>query len=399
MSNLNIKLNFVFDFSRNRSYLGHKGDPERMLFPVRFRARRAENGHGATSPARDARCKGPPHRRGRGANMKKVLIILAVLILGAAGWYYENAHRADEAQGDLVLYGNVDIRQVSLAFEQGGRITALFAEEGDRVKEGALLAEVDVTSLVLQAQKLRADIAAQEQNVLKMERGNRPEEIARAEAALRTAEASLEQARRNDARIAALRRSNSVSTQERENAQTALRVAQGQRDEAHHALALLREGFREEDIAMAREQLNAAKASLALMEHNISLGRLLAPSDAQVTSRLLEKGDMASSATPVFLLSLTTPKWVRAYVTEPQLGRVRSGMKADIRTDSFPETVPGHVGYISPTAEFTPKSVQTEDLRTSLLYEVRIIADDEKDILRLGMPVTVLLHEEGGHGN
>ena len=119
--------------------------------------------------------------------MKKVLIILAVLILGAAGWYYENAHRADEAQGDLVLYGNVDIRQVSLAFEQGGRITALFAEEGDRVKEGALLAEVDVTSLVLQAQKLRADIAAQEQNVLKMERGNRPEEIARAEAALRTA--------------------------------------------------------------------------------------------------------------------------------------------------------------------------------------------------------------------
>ena len=331
--------------------------------------------------------------------MKKVLIILAVLILGAAGWYYENTHRADEAQGDLVLYGNVDIRQVSLAFEQGGRITALFAEEGDRVKEGALLAEVDVTSLVLQAQKLRADIAAQEQNVLKMERGNRPEEIARAEAALRTAEASLEQARRNDARIAALRRSNSVSTQERENAQTALRVAQGQRDEAHHALALLREGFREEDIAMAREQLNAAKASLALMEHNISLGRLLAPSDAQVTSRLLEKGDMASSATPVFLLSLTTPKWVRAYVTEPQLGRVRSGMKADIRTDSFPETVPGHVGYISPTAEFTPKSVQTEDLRTSLLYEVRIIADDEKDILRLGMPVTVLLHEEGGHGN
>ena len=317
--------------------------------------------------------------------MKKIVVILAVLLLCAAGWYYADNTPADSSPGELTLYGNVDIRQVSLAFEQGGRITGLFAEEGDRVEKGALLAEVDVTALSLQAKKLRADIAAQEQNLLKMRRGNRPEEIARAEAALSTAEASLVQAQRNDARIAALRRTNSVSAQERENAQTALRVAQGQRDEAKHALALLREGFREEDIAMAAAQLDAARASLALMEHNISLGRLYAPTAACISSRLLEEGDMASSATPVFLLSLTTPKWVRAYLTEPQLGRVRPGMKADIRTDS--------------SAEFTPKSVQTEDLRTSLLYEVRIVTDDEKDRLRLGMPVTVILHEEGGHGS
>ena len=150
---------------------------------------------------------------------------------------------------------------------------------------------------------------------------------------------------------------------------------------------------------MAAAQLASARASLAIMEHSISLGKLYAPTTAQVTSRLMEEGDMASSATPVFLLSLTSPKWVRAYVTETQLGRVRSGMRADIRTDSFPETVPGRVGYISPTAEFTPKSVQTEDLRTSLLYEVRIVTDDGKDMRRLGMPVTVLLHEDDGHGN
>lgn len=331
--------------------------------------------------------------------MKKTVIILAVLLLCAAGWYYGSRLATDEGREKLVLYGNVDIRQVSLAFEQGGRITKLFAEEGDTVEKGTLLAEADVTALSLQAEKLRADIAAQEQNLLKMRRGNRPEEIAQAEAALRTAEASLEQARRDDSRMDKLRRSNSVSLQERENARTALRVAQGRRDEAFHSLALLREGFREEDIAMAAAQLASARASLAIMEHSISLGKLYAPTNAQVTSRLMEEGDMASSATPVFLLSLTSPKWVRAYVTETQLGRVRSGMRADIRTDSFPETVPGRVGYISPTAEFTPKSVQTEDLRTSLLYEVRIVTDDGKDMLRLGMPVTVLLHEDDGHGN
>ncbi len=326
--------------------------------------------------------------------MKKIIVILAVIVLAAAGWLGWRLYPSEETQSGLKLYGNVDIRQVSLSFEQGGRITELLAEEGDHVKRGQLLARVDVTGLKLETDRLRAEIAAQEQNLLKMRNGNRPEEIARARAALRTAEASLEQARRNDSRMASLRRGNSVSVQERENAQTSLRVAQGQRDEAAHALALLEEGYRAEDIAMAAAQLDSAKASLAIMQHNIELGELFSPTDAVVSSRLLEPGDMASSATPVFLLSLTTPKWVRAYVTEPQLGRIRHGMKADIMTDSFPDTVPGRVGYISPTAEFTPKSVQTEDLRTSLLYEVRIVADDPGDRLRLGMPVSVIVHED-----
>ena len=326
--------------------------------------------------------------------MKKIILILAAMAILAGGWLFWRFLPSDESSDTLKLYGNVDIRQVSLAFEQGGRVTELFAEEGDRVTRGQLLARVDVTGLKLEADKLRADIAAQEQNLLKMKNGNRPEEIARAEAALRTAEASLEQAKRNDARMASLRRGNSVSAQERENAQTSLRVAQGQRDEAAHALALLREGYRDEDIAMAAAQLSSARAALAVMQHNIELGELFSPTEAVVSSRLLEPGDMASSATPVFLLSLTSPKWVRAYVTEPQLGRIRQGMKADILTDSFPEAVPGRVGYISPTAEFTPKSVQTEDLRTSLLYEVRIVADDAGDRLRLGMPVSVVVHED-----
>ena len=326
--------------------------------------------------------------------MKKIILILAAMAILVGGWLFWRFLPSDESSDTLKLYGNVDIRQVSLAFEQGGRVTELFAEEGDRVTRGQLLARVDVTGLKLEADKLRADIAAQEQNLLKMKNGNRPEEIARAEAALRTAEASLEQAKRNDARMASLRRGNSVSAQERENAQTSLRVAQGQRDEAAHALALLREGYRDEDIAMAAAQLSSARAALAVMQHNIELGELFSPTAAVVSSRLLEPGDMASSATPVFLLSLTSPKWVRAYVTEPQLGRIRQGMKADILTDSFPEAVPGRVGYISPTAEFTPKSVQTEDLRTSLLYEVRIVADDAGDRLRLGMPVSVVVHED-----
>jgi len=131
---------------------------------------------------------------------------------------------------------------------------------------------------------------------------------------------------------------------------------------------------------------------LALLEHHIALGELTAPSDATVRSRLLEVGDMATPQRPVFALALTDPKWVRVYVGEPDLGRIHSGQTAHIITDSSPnQLISGNVGYISSVAEFTPKSVQTEELRTALVYEVRVLVNDPDDRLRLGQPATVYI--------
>ena len=330
--------------------------------------------------------------------MKKRLIPLILIALAAGGWYGWKHFTTVPAPAELKLYGNVDIRQVSPAFERSGRIIEVMAEEGDSVAPGQLLARMDVRTLELQCLRVEAEIAVQEQNLRKLENGSRPEETARAEAALRTADARLEQARRDERRMAAMRRGNSVSPQEYELSQLALRVAKGQHEEAAQVLALLKAGARTEDVAMAAAQLEAARASLALLRHEISLGELRAPTAAVVSSRLLEPGDMASPASPVFLLSLTSPKWVRAYVSETQLGRVRHGMTASIHTDSFPEAVPGRIGYIAPQAEFTPKSVQTEELRTALVYEVRIVTEDPLDRLRLGMPVSAIIHEGGPAG-
>ncbi len=328
--------------------------------------------------------------------MKKIILIIILAACAAAGWYTWKHMDQPAVDRGLRLYGNVDIRQVSLAFEQNGRILELMAEEGDSVRRHQLLARMDVTSLELQASRLDAEIAAQEQTLLKLRNGPRQEDIAKAKAAFETALATQEQAARNEQRMAKLRRQNSISQQDLETAQTQLRVSTGQAEQARQTLALLTAGSRAEDIAMAEAQLQAARASLALLKHSIAQGELRAPADAVVSSRLLEPGDMASPSSPVFLLSLTSPKWIRAYVTETQLGRVRPGMAANITTDSFPDTIKGNVGFISPTAEFTPKSVQTEDLRASLLYEVRIIAADDNDVLRLGMPATVELLEQGG---
>ena len=138
--------------------------------------------------------------------------------------------------------------------------------------------------------------------------------------------------------------------------------------------------------------LRAGEAQLALVRHQLADAELHAPFDAVVRARLMEPGEMASPLRPVLSLAETNRKWVRAYVSEPRLGLLKPGMRARISTDSFPgRNLAGSVGYMSPVAEFTPKTVQSEDLRTSLVYEVRVDVEDPQDVLRLGMPASVEL--------
>jgi HlyD family secretion protein len=158
------------------------------------------------------------------------------------------------------------------------------------------------------------------------------------------------------------------------------------------ALELAVAGPRQEEVAEAEARLQATEAQLALLQQQLADAQLVAPVDAIVYTRLLEPGEMASPQKPVFSLAITDPKWVRAYVAESDLGQVRPGMAAFVAVDSFPgRRFDGWVGFVSPVAEFTPKAVQTEELRTSLVYEVRVFVKDPSDALRLGMPATVYL--------
>lgn len=325
---------------------------------------------------------------------KPVIALLLLAVLGAAAvlWWRGQGSPADKA---LLLYGNVDIRQVALAFEGNGRVLALRAEEGDRVKAGAVLALLDTRTLQLQASQAEAQIDVQQQNLLRLRNGSRPQEIAQARSHFTAAQADAQRAEQELARlqnIADSTQGRGVSALELERAQSSAKVAQAQALSQQEALRLTELGPRKEDVAAAEAQLKAAQAQLALLRHQIALGELKAPADAVVRSRLLEAGDMATPQRPVFALALLQPKWVRVYVSEADLGRVRPGMAARVSTDSHPEApLPGKVGYISSVAEFTPKSVQTTELRSSLVYEVRILVDDAHDALRLGQPATVRL--------
>jgi HlyD family secretion protein len=326
---------------------------------------------------------------------KKPLIlgsIVVVAALAAAGWYF---NRKPVDASSLVLYGNVDQRQVSLAFNGSDRIGKLNVEEGDRVKAGQVLGELDTRTLKLRAAQAQAQIGVQEQALLRLKSGSRPEEVAQARGSVAAAQADADLAAQQLERLQGIRQTTAgraVSQQDLDSALARRKVAQAQLENARKAQQLVVTGPRKEDIAQAQAQLEVARAELALLHRQLEEAELRAPIDAVVRARLMEPGDMASPQRPVYTLAITDPKWVRAYVAEADLGRVRPGMAATLSIDSQPgQPLSGKVGYISSVAEFTPKTVQTEELRSSLVYEIRVLADDKEDRLRLGMPVTVRL--------
>ncbi|MGI3168009.1 HlyD family efflux transporter periplasmic adaptor subunit [Pseudooceanicola sp. C21-150M6] len=317
----------------------------------------------------------------------------ALLAVCAGGIYWWSA-RQDAESGPLTLYGNIDIRQVALAFDGSGRITDLTAEEGDTVSADQVIGHLDTTALTLQVKAQAAQVEALHQAFLELEAGARPEEIAQARASVASATAG--------ARLADLRRdridrliatgSGAVSQEDLDRVTAEAEAATASLQQASAALDLIVAGARQEDLAAARARLQSAESQLQLLKFQQSQGELRAPATAVVRSRLKEPGDMVTAQAPVYALALTAPKWVRVYVRQADLGHLREGMPAQVLSDSFPGApVAGHVGYISSVAEFTPKVVQTEELRTSLVYEVRVVVDDDADRLRLGQPVTVLL--------
>jgi HlyD family secretion protein len=315
-----------------------------------------------------------------------------VLAVGAmvAGWRAPGNSAPSPATDTLALYGNVDVREVSLAFNGVQRIDATLVEEGAFVHKGDILATLDRRHLLADVARSQAVVDAQRHRVEELRAGTRPADIHAAEARLEAARARKERTARDAERMQRLFERNNASPQQRDTARADAEMAAAGHAEAEQLLALAREGPRAEEIAAAQSTLEADEADLALARHRLEDAILRAPADGVIRNRLLEAGDMSASDRPVFTLALTRPLWVRAYVDEVNLGNVRPGQRAWVSTDAFPgRRFAGWIGFISPTAEFTPKPVQTPVLRTQLVYEVRILVCNQDGDLRLGMPATV----------
>lgn len=325
--------------------------------------------------------------------MKQMMrVLLVVCLLGGAGfgiWYWQNQQNDRDAD-ELTVFGNVDVRQVELAINGNERIGELLAEEGDRITKGDLLAKLETERLEYAVARAKAISESQRQVVARLEAGSRPEEIAKARADVAAAKALATNAKRTHERVVKMIKSSATAQQEVDDALAAYESAEAQVKARQALLDLAVAGPRKEDKDEAKALLKRYEAELAQAEHDLKDAFLYAPSDGIIQDRILEVGDMASPQKTVFTMALTDPVWVRAYVSEPDLGKIREGMKATVITDSFPDKAyEGWIGFISPTAEFTPKPVETRELRTKLVYQIRVFVKNPNNELRLGMPATV----------
>ena len=272
--------------------------------------------------------------------MRKLLIFTSIFIatIAATGFYL--SLKENMVNSHLTLYGNVDVRQVDLGFRVLGRVHDMPFQEGDTVKAGTRLAKLDKQPY--------------------------EDEVRQAKANVRAVQVSLT----NQQRI--LDRRKDI-------------VSQGAISEEEYQTAISSRDILKANLYQAKAALGTAMTSLQDTE-------VYAPADGTILTRIREPGSIVTVGEPIYTLSLTSPVWIRAFVSEPDLGRIYPGMKAQIFTDTMgSKAYTGHIGFISPTAEFTPKTVESTQLRTDLVYRLRIIADNPDKGLRQGMPVTVKL--------
>jgi HlyD family secretion protein len=313
------------------------------------------------------------------------LAALAIAAIVSGGFGLLGRHGAKA----LLLSGNVDIRQVDLGFRVGGRIAAIPFEEGARVAAGATLALLDAQPLKDQLAIDEALIALASAQLDRQRNGNRAQDIAQAKARLAELRAQLVKAKQDLDRRALLVDSGAISKAVLEATRAQYLEAGAQAQGAEQALSLQRAGARNEDIEAARAQRAQAIAQHAKTRTDIADSELHAPNDGVILTRAREPGAIVQAGETVLTLTIDRPMRVRAYVDESDLGRISPGMSVEVSTDGTSRVYHGSIGYIAPTAEFTPKTVQTRDLRTDLVYRLRVIIDDPDDALRQGQPVTV----------
>ena len=330
----------------------------------------------------------------------RLLLVVVVLLAIAGGGFFYFTHYKRGADDLATLYGNVDIREVELAFNDSGRVTSVLVQEGAHVKAGQLLATMDDTRYAAGLAQAKAQANQQELVLKKLLAGSRPEEIARAKANMEGLRVTYLNAEANYKRAADLVSTKAISIQQRDDLKAKFDAARQQYEAALQTYNLAVKGPRSEDVEAARAAHKASVQAVALAQREFDDTRLFAPSDGVVENRILEPGDMAAPGTPVLTIALPSPLWIRAYVGETELGRISLGMRARVETDSFPgRSYEGWVGYISPTSEFTPKTVEAPDLRTALVYQLRVYVCNPRNELRLGMPATVYIDLSQGASN
>lgn len=324
---------------------------------------------------------------------KKVAVAVAAILTVGMGGYY--AYARIQGTDPKPFFGSVDVRDVNLGFRVNGRVAEVLVDEGMSVKAGQLLARLDADPYRRLRDEALATLNAATARLQLLKAGHDPEAIASAKARLDAARATLANAEKALVRTTNLRSTGATS-------QSALDVAMAARDEAaartraaEQEYAQLRNGYRREEVEEAQANVARAQAAYARAQLQVDDTELKAPEDGVVQTRAIEPGAMVETGSVSLVVTNNRDAWVRAYVDEPSLGMAVPGARVAVYTDSRKEPYAGRIGSVSPRAEFTPRTVETTSLRTSLVYRVRVLVDSPDAALRQGMPVTVRFTAQG----
>ena len=338
-------------------------------------------------------------------NKRIRIVAVAVVLVVVATFLYTGLNHRDDSTA-LGVSGNIEVTEVRMSFRIPGRLELRLVEEGDAVTAGQSLARLEATDQRIAVARAEADLAYAQAVLAELLAGSRSQEIAtaraeydRAAALEKSAVVQLDQARLDHDRYAALYKEGGVSRKAFENYRTLHETAKNARDEARARVAaaaeqldLRKTGPRRETIDQARAKVGTAEEAVKQARQQLSYTELPAPVDGVVLSTSAEIGEYLNPAAPVLTIGQTARPWLRAYINETDLGRVKLNQHVTVTTDSYPErTYTGRISFINSEAEFTPKSVQTFEERVKLMYRIKIDLDNPAGELKPGMPADAVI--------
>ena len=330
---------------------------------------------------------------------RNVVLAGAVVLVLVAGSAVYLRFRGGEADGAVRVSGNIEVTDVDVSFRTAGRVLERLVGEGMTVSEGQVVARLDSADLEREARRKEAELKAAEAALRDLEAGSRPQEIAVARATVARAQAEADRLARDFERSSALYSREVISAREYEAANAASDVAGARLREAREALLLVEEGPRKEQVAQARAQVDQAREALKLAKVRLGYGTITAPLSGLVLSENVEAGDYVAPGTPVVTVGDLANVWLRAYIEETDLGRVKVGQPVEVTTDTYPgKKYAGRVSFIASQAEFTPRNVQTRKERVRLVYRIKVDIPNPERELKPGMPADAVIRTEDKGG-
>jgi len=319
--------------------------------------------------------------------MKRILLIVIVAMAVAGFIYYLLTRNKEEEAAFIKVSGNIEATEVDVGFKVSGRIVSRFYEEGDWVEQGKVLAKLDDEDLRNRLEVARATLMSAQARLRKLLAGSRPEEIKQAEASLHQTQSDLKNKQIQYDRMQGLYERGVIAKEAFDNAETSYKIAQAAVQVAAENYQLVKEGPRKEDIEDARAQVEQARASVKLNETQLGYATLYSPISGVVLVKSGEIGEVVNVGTSILTIADVENVWLKAYIPETDLGKVKWGQDVIVTTDLRPQKkYMGRISFISSQAEFTPKQIQTEKERVTLVYRIKVDISNKDHELKPGMP-------------